>query len=137
MEDQALREAGLKVTIPRVKVLKTLSNSEQTHLSAEDIYRALLAANEEIALATVYRVLTQFEENNLVIRHNFDGGYSVFELASNSHHDHMVCVESGKIIEFYNAAIEKLQEEIANEKGYELVNHSLTLYVKPLRKEEK
>jgi Fur family ferric uptake transcriptional regulator len=131
VENQELRKAGLKVTLPRVKILQILENSEQRHLSAEDVYKALLEAGEDVGLATVYRVLTQFESAGLVERHNFDGGHSVFELDRGDHHDHMVCIESGKVIEFHNDKIEQLQEQIAEEHGYELSGHSLVLYVKP------
>lgn len=108
-----------------------MENSQDRHLSAEDVYKALLEAGEDVGLATVYRVLTQFESAGLVERHNFDGGHSVFELDRGDHHDHMVCVESGKVIEFHNERIEQLQEEIAAEHGYEISGHSLVLYVKP------
>ncbi len=134
--NQELREAGLKVTLPRVKILQILENaahSQRAHLSAEDVYKTLLEDDEDVGLATVYRVLTQFETAGLVVRHNFDGGHSVFELASGKHHDHMVCTETGKIIEFCNEQIEKLQHEMAAKKGYELVDHSLVLYVKPIK----
>ncbi len=133
VENQDLRKAGLKVTLPRVKILQILESSDVRHLSAEDVYRALLDAGEDVGLATVYRVLTQFETAGLVIRHNFDGGHSVFEVARGEHHDHMVCVESGKVIEFHNDEIEALQEQIAAEHGYELAGHSLVLYVNPLK----
>lgn len=130
-ENQELRKAGLKVTLPRVKILQILENSSERHLSAEDVYKALLEAGDDVGLATVYRVLTQFEGAGLVERHNFDSGHSVFELDSGEHHDHMVCVESGKVIEFHNDEIERLQEEIADKHGYELTGHNLVLYVKP------
>lgn len=133
-ENQELRKAGLKVTLPRVKILQILENSQQRHLSAEDVYKALLDAGEDVGLATVYRVLTQFEDANLVDRHNFDGGHSVFELDRGEHHDHMVCVETGKVIEFHNDQIEALQEEVAQENGYEIAGHNLVLYVRPLKK---
>lgn len=123
-----LKQAGLKVTLPRVKILQILEEAE--HFSAEDVYKILLEANEDVGLATVYRVLTQFESAGLVIRHNFEGGHSVFELDRGEHHDHMVCVESGEVIEFHNEQIEELQEKIAKEHGYELTSHSLVLYVK-------
>lgn len=100
-------------------------------MSAEDVYKTLLEAGEEVGLATVYRVLTQFESAGLVIRHNFDSGHSVFELDRGEHHDHMVCMESGKVVEFHNEDIERLQKEIASKHGFELVDHSLVLYVKP------
>lgn len=131
VENQELKKAGLKVTLPRVKILEILENSADRHLSAEDVYKALLEAGDDVGLATVYRVLTQFEGAGLVERHNFDGGHSVFELDRGDHHDHMVCVETGKVIEFHNDQIERLQEEIAAEHGYEIKGHSLVLYVKP------
>ena len=131
-ENHELRKAGLKVTLPRIKILQILESSEQRHLSAEDVYRELLDAGDDVGLATVYRVLTQFESAGLVERHNFDGGHSVFELDRGEHHDHMVCVETGKVIEFHNEQIEELQKQIANENGYELTAHSLVLYVKPI-----
>jgi Fur family transcriptional regulator, ferric uptake regulator len=133
-ENTELRNAGLKVTLPRVKILQILEKSPQRHLSAEDVYKELLDANEDVGLATVYRVLTQFESAGLVERHNFDGGHSVFELDRGEHHDHMVCVTTGKVIEFHNEQIELLQQQIATENGYELVEHNLVLYVKPLEK---
>lgn len=130
-ENNELRKAGLKVTLPRVKILQILETSRQRHLSAEDVYKELLDADEDVGLATVYRVLTQFEAAGLVERHNFDGGHSVFELDRGEHHDHMVCVETGKVIEFHNEEIEQLQRQIASEQGYDLVEHNLVLYVKP------
>ena len=134
MENQELRKAGLKVTLPRVKILQILEGSEGKHVSAEDVYKALLEAEEDVGLATVYRVLTQFEGAGLVVRHNFDGGHSVFELARGEHHDHMVCTESGQIIEFVDEDIERRQREIAKEHGYEIVDHNLVLYVRPIKK---
>lgn len=131
-ENIELRKAGLKVTLPRVKILQILEAAEQPHMSAEDVYKALMEAGEEVGLATVYRVLTQFESAGLVERHNFDGGHSVFELDRGDHHDHMVCVKTGDVIEFVNEEIEKLQYKIAEEYGYELVEHNLVLYVKPI-----
>ena len=131
MEAIDLKKAGLKATLPRIRILQILEASAESHLSAEDVYKTLLEAGEEVGLATVYRVLTQFESAGLVMRHNFDSGHSVFELDRGEHHDHMVCVESGKVIEFHNEEIERLQQEIAEEHGYELVEHSLVLYVKP------
>ena len=130
---QELRKAGLKVTRPRLKILKILETSEDRHLSAEDIYRELLNVGEDIGLATVYRVLTQFESANLVIRHNFEGGHSVFELDGGTHHDHMVCVETGDVIEFVNDEIERIQHTIAKEHNCEIVDHNLVLYVRPLK----
>lgn len=136
-ENQELRKAGLKVTLPRVKILQFLEQSPQRHLSAEDVYKALLEAGDDVGLATVYRVLTQFEQAGLVERHNFDGGHSVFELDDGAHHDHLVCTESGKVIEFHNEKIEQLQDEIAEELGYELSGHSLVLYGHPKKKSKK
>jgi len=129
--NKELRDAGLKVTLPRVKILQILEGSDQRHLSAEDVYRQLIEQNEDVGLATVYRVLTQFETAGLVVRHNFDGGHSVFELERGDHHDHMVCMETGKVIEFHNEEIERIQEDIVTQHGYEIVGHSLVLYVKP------
>ncbi|HNP36926.1 MAG TPA: ferric iron uptake transcriptional regulator [Woeseiaceae bacterium] len=125
-----LRKAGLKITLPRLKILGILENDKPRHMSAEDIYKELLDAKEDIGLATVYRVLTQFEAAGLVTRHNFEGGHSVFELDDGTHHDHMVCVESGEVIEFVSEEIERLQEEIAARHGYDLLDHNLVLYVK-------
>ena len=125
-----LRKAGLKITLPRLKILEILESARDRHLSAEDIYKDLLNSGEDIGLATVYRVLTQFEAAGLVTRHNFEGGHSVFELDDGDHHDHMVCVDSGQVIEFVNEEIERLQHEIAEEYGFELIDHSLVLYVK-------
>ena len=134
IESQELRKAGLKVTLPRVKIFQLLEAAEDEdchHLSAEDVYKSLLDAGEDVGLATVYRVLTQFESAGLVVRHNFEGGHSVFEMAKGEHHDHMVCLDSGKVIEFCDPVIEQRQREIADEGGYEIVDHSLVLYVKP------
>lgn len=133
-EQQNLRAAGLKVTAPRLKILGILESSDQRHLSAEDIYRALLASQSDIGLATVYRVLTQFEQAGLVQRHVFEGGTAVFELTDLGHHDHMVCVESGRVIEFFDERIEQIQHEIADKHGFEIEDHSLVLYVKPKAK---
>jgi Fur family ferric uptake transcriptional regulator len=131
VERQDLRDAGLKVTSPRLKVLEVLEKSDERHLSAEGIYRLLLDSGDELGLATVYRVLTQFEQAGLVARHNFEGGTAVFELTDKSHHDHMVCLETGDVIEFCDDRIEQLQHDIAEKHGYELEDHSLVLYVKP------
>ena len=130
MPGSDIKRAGLKVTLPRLKVLEVLENAEPHHLSAEDVYRLLLETGEEIGLATVYRVLTQFETAGLVTRHNFETGHSVFELAKGDHHDHMVCMESGEVVEFNDPVIEERQREIAATHGYELVDHSLVLYVR-------
>ena len=127
---QELRKAGLKITLPRLKILEILESSAQRHLSAEDIYKDLLDSGEEIGLATVYRVLTQFESAVLVTRHNFEGGHSVFELDDGEHHDHMVCVETGEVVEFTSDEIERLQHEVAEKHGFDLLDHSLVLYVR-------
>jgi Fur family ferric uptake transcriptional regulator len=130
-EDQELKKVGLKVTLPRVKILQILENSPDRHMTAEDIYQLLRDADEDVGIATVYRVLTQFEVAGLIERHNFDNGPAVYELDRGEHHDHMVCTETGAVIEFHNEEIEKIQETLVNQKGYELVGHSLVLYVKP------
>ncbi len=134
---QELRKAGLKITLPRLKILEILESASRRHLSAEGIYKELLDSGEEIGLATVYRVLTQFESAGLVTRHNFEGGHSVYELDDSGHHDHMVCVESGDVIEFVSEEIERLQREVAENKGYELLDHSLVLYVRPRKPSDK
>ena len=131
METQDLKDAGLKATLPRLRILQIMEETDQKHLSAEDVYKALLENNEDVGLATVYRVLTQFEAAGLVIRHHFDSGHSVFELNSGGHHDHMVCMKTGKVIEFENEEIERIQNEIAEQYGYKLEEHSLVLYVIP------
>ena len=135
MESQDLRKVGLKVTHPRMRILELLEQkSAQHHLSAEDIYRQLLEHGDEIGLATVYRVLTQFEAAGLVLKHNFEGGQAVYELDRGGHHDHMVDVDTGKIIEFESAEIEALQRQIAADHGFELEEHSLVLYVRKKRR---
>lgn len=129
METQDLRNAGLKVTLPRVKILEILEKqTNDRHLSAEQVYKILLSENEDIGLATVYRVLTQFEAAGLVARHHFEGGNSVFELDHGSHHDHIVCMKCGKVGEFTDEVIESRQKEIAQRLGFELTDHSLYLY---------
>jgi Fur family ferric uptake transcriptional regulator len=130
-ENKELRKVGLKVTLPRVKILQILESSENKHMSAEDVYKALIESDQDVGLATVYRVLTQFEAAGLVTRHHFEGGHSVFEVDSGDHHDHLVCMETGAVIEFQNDTIESLQEQIAEKLGYELVDHNLVLYGKP------
>lgn len=130
-QNKELRKAGLKVTMPRVKILELLEDAEGGHLSAEDIYQQLLVEGEQAGLATIYRVLTQFETAGLVLRHNFEGGKAVFELDRGEHHDHMVCTETGKVIEFHSDEIEEIQKNIADSHGYELTEHSLVLYVRP------
>ncbi len=136
MESNDLRKVGLKVTHPRMRILALLEQNtpHQHHLTAEDIYRKLLDCGDEIGLATVYRVLTQFEAAGLVLKHNFEGGQAVYELDRGGHHDHMVDVDSGKIIEFESPEIEELQRKIAAEHGFELEEHSLVLYVRKKRK---
>jgi Fur family ferric uptake transcriptional regulator len=131
MEAQDLKKAGLKATLPRIRILEIMEDSKLKHMSAEDVYKSLLDAGEEVGLATVYRVLTQFESAGLVKRHHFDSGHSVFEIDRGSHHDHMVCLKTGKVIEFQNEEIEKIQKKIADEHGYRLEDHSLVLYVIP------
>jgi Fur family ferric uptake transcriptional regulator len=130
-ENHELRKVGLKVTLPRVKILQILENATERHMSAEDVYKALMEAGDDVGLATVYRVLTQFEQAELVTRHNFDGGHSVFEIERGEHHDHMVCIKSGQVVEFMSEEIERLQHEIAEQHGFEIVDHNLVLYVKP------
>jgi len=128
---QNLREVGLKVTQPRKRILDLLEEAGNKHVTADDIYRVLMQAGEDIGLATVYRVLNQFEAAGLVVKHNFEGGQAFYELDSGEHHDHMVCVETGKVIEFSNVEIERLQAEIAAEHGYDIEDHSLVIYVRP------
>ena len=125
-----LKKAGLKVTLPRLKVLEVLERAEPHHMSAEDVYRHLIDQDESVGLATVYRVLTQFETAGIVERHNFDDGHAVYELVSDEHHDHMVDIDSGQVFEFVNDRIEALQEEIVAEKGFELIDHEMVLYVR-------
>ena len=131
MNDGNLRKAGLKVTQPRKLILELLDESGNKHLTADDIYRVLIQAGEDIGLATVYRVLNQFEAAGLVVKHNFESGQAYYELDSGEHHDHMVCVETGTVIEFSNSEIERLQAEIAAEHGYDIEDHSLVIYVRP------
>lgn len=126
-----LKKAGLKATLPRLRILEILEKSGDRHMSAEDVYRALLDAGEDVGLATIYRVLTQFESAGIVERHNFDGSHAVFEIARGPHHDHMVCMDSSEVIEFFDEEIERRQREIVAAHGYELVDHSLVLYVRP------
>lgn len=133
-DDAELKKAGLKVTLPRLRILELLEHDDKTHLSAEEIYRRLLDAGEEVGLATVYRVLTQFEQAGICIRHNFEEGHAVYELTPSDHHDHMVCLETGDVIEFTDDIIEEQQKKLVQEKGYEIVDHSMVLYVKPLNK---
>ena len=128
MESQDLKDAGLKVTLPRMKILEILESSQERHFSAEDVYKLLLESDEEIGLATVYRVLTQFETAGLVHRHHFDTGHSVFELNHGNHHDHIVCVRCGCVDEFIDETIEKLQHEISERAGFKMTDHCLYIY---------
>jgi Fur family ferric uptake transcriptional regulator len=133
-ETNELRKAGLKVTHPRMRILQIFEETEEPHLTAEDIYKRLLSHQEDIGLATVYRVLTQFEAAGIVMKHNFEGGQAVYELDRGKHHDHMIDVDSGKVIEFISEEIERLQHEIAERHGYVIEDHSLVLYVRPKKK---
>ncbi len=128
VEDQAIREAGLKVTAPRLKILKILEQNRERHLSAEDVYKLLLQNHEDIGLATVYRVLTQFESAGLIKRHNFEGGFALFKLDDGEHHDHILCVNCGRVVEFVDEVIEKRQQQIAEELGFSIEDHSLIIY---------
>ncbi|GGA36016.1 ferric iron uptake transcriptional regulator [Dyella nitratireducens] len=136
-ETQELRKAGLKVTHPRMRILQIFEEDGVRHLTAEDVYKKLLAHQEDIGLATVYRVLTQFEAAGILSKHNFEGGQAVYELDRGQHHDHMIDVDSGKVIEFVSEEIERLQREIAAKHGYEIQDHSLVLYVRPLGNRKK
>ena len=134
MQSDNLKDAGLKATQPRLKILSILEQNRERHMSAEDVYRALMAAGDDLGLATIYRVLTQFELAGLVIRHHFAEGYAVFELDSGEHHDHIVCIDCGKVIEFIDNTIERRQIKIAKEHGYRLADHSLVLHAHCERK---
>ncbi len=127
-ESGSLKEAGLKTTLPRLKILSILEESDVRHVTAEDVYRELLDSGSDIGLATVYRVLTQFETAGLVIRHNFEGGRSVFELNDESHHDHMVCLRCGNVLEFFDETIEQRQRLVAEKAGFAIEDHALYLY---------
>jgi Fur family ferric uptake transcriptional regulator len=133
-ESQELRKAGLKVTHPRMRILHLFEDSQRRHLTAEDVYKQLLAGQEDIGLATVYRVLTQFEAAGIVVKHNFEGGQAVYELDRGQHHDHMIDIDSGKVIEFVSEDIERLQQAIADKHGYLIEDHSLVLYVRPKKR---
>ena len=128
MESADIKKAGLKVTLPRIKILEIMESSSMRHLSAEDVYKHLLEEGEEVGLATVYRVLTQFESAGLVTRHHFEGGHSVFELNQGHHHDHIVCVKCGRIEEFVDDTIEQRQKDIAKKAGFEITDHCLYIY---------
>lgn len=134
VEPQSLRKVGLKVTHQRMRILSLLEASDAKHMSAEDVYKKLLEAGDEIGIATVYRVLNQFESAGLVRRHHFDSGMAVYELDEGEHHDHMYCMETGRVIEFENEQIERLQREIAAAHGYEIEDHRLVLFVRPQKK---
>ena len=127
-EEQGLKDAGLKITAPRLKILQLLESTSVRHVSAEDVYKLLLENGDEIGLATVYRVLTQFEDAGLVARHPFEGGHSVFELSPDQHHDHIVCVKCGRVEEFNDVEIERRQSMIAESLGFELTDHDLNMY---------
>ncbi len=128
MNDKELRKAGLKATAPRLKILQFLAEAAQHHVSAEDVYKAMKQAGEDIGLATIYRVLTQFEAAGLVDRHHFEGGYSVFEIRQDQHHDHLVCIKCGAVEEFLDPIIEARQQEIAKEYRFEMIEHNLNIY---------
>ena len=128
MSSRDLRKAGLKATLPRLKILELLESGGDRHMSAEDVYKKLLESGEDVGLATVYRVLTQFEAADLVSRHHFEGGHSVFELNEGSHHDHLVCVKCGKVEEFIEEIIETSQQRVADKFGYKMTDHSLYIY---------
>ncbi len=128
MSSNELKKAGLKTTLPRLKILGILENADDRHMTAEDVYKQLLDGGEDIGLATVYRVLTQFEGAGLVIRHNFEGGRAIFEMNDEGHHDHLVCVECGQVFEFYDKAIEERQRKVASDAGFVLDDHALYLY---------
>src|SRR5665811_160640 len=127
-QPEHLKNVGLKSTVPRLKVLSLFESGRERHMSAEDVYKLLLACGDDVGLATVYRVLTQFEQAGLLVRHYFEGGKSVFELNQGTHHDHIVCLQCGHVEEFYDAAIEALQEKAASERGFQIRDHSLYIY---------
>ena len=133
-EHDSLKKTGLKATLPRLKIMDIFEQSEQKHLSAEDIYKLMIGSNEEIGLATIYRVLTQFEQVGLLIRHHFEGGKAVYELNEKSHHDHIVCLQCGHVTEFVNEEIEKLQTKVAEEHGFKIIEHSLIIYADSIKK---
>lgn len=135
VEPRNLKKAGLKVTHPRKRILEILETKRSKHMTADDIYRCLVESGEEIGLATVYRVLTQFEQATLVTRHHFEGGTSVFEINQGEHHDHIVCVDCGKVEEFMDCGIEKLQQDVASRLGFDIAEHNLILYGRCRRKD--
>ena len=134
VEHDSLKKTGLKATLPRLKIMDIFEHSKQKHLSAEDIYKLMIGSNEEIGLATIYRVLTQFEQVGLLIRHHFEGGKAVYELNEKSHHDHIVCLQCGHVTEFVNEEIEKLQTKVAEEHGFKIIEHSLIIYADSIKK---
>jgi len=127
-QPENLKNVGLKSTLPRLKILSLFESGQERHMSAEEVYKLLLSTGDEVGLATVYRVLTQFEQARLLIRHNFEGGKSVYELNQGKHHDHIVCLQCGHVEEFYDASIESRQKKIATELGFEIHDHSLSIY---------
>ncbi len=127
-QPENLKSAGLKSTLPRLKILGLFESGQERHMSAEDIYKLLLSTGDDVGLATVYRVLTQFVQAGLLVRHNFEGGKSVFELNQGKHHDHIVCLQCGHVEEFYDASIEARQKKVAGELGFEIHEHSLSIY---------
>ena len=133
-EHDGLKKTGLKATLPRLKIMDIFEHSKQKHLSAEDIYKLMISSNEEIGLATIYRVLTQFEQVGLLIRHHFEGGKAVYELNEKSHHDHIVCLQCGHVTEFVNEEIENLQTKVAEEHGFKIIEHSLIIYADSIKK---
>lgn len=128
MDNRELRDAGLKVTLPRLKILQVLESANPHHMSAEEVHKTLQDSGDDVGLATVYRVLTQFEQAGLVRRHNFEGERSVFEINSGEHHDHMVCLKCNKVLEFVDPAIEQQQHQVAKQAGFRMTDHSLTIY---------
>ena len=133
-EHDGLKKTGLKATLPRLKIMDIFEHSKQKHLSAEDIYKLMIGSNDEIGLATIYRVLTQFEQVGLLIRHHFEGGKAVYELNEKSHHDHIVCLQCGHVTEFVNEEIERLQTKVAEEHGFKIIEHSLIIYADSIKK---
>ena len=133
-ENESLKKTGLKVTLPRLKVLSIFENSKEKHLSAEDVYKEMIGSGDEIGLATIYRVLTQFEQAGLLIRHHFESGKAIFELNEKSHHDHIVCLQCGHVTEFVNEEIENLQTKVAEEHGFKIIEHSLIIYADSIKK---
>ena len=133
-EPTDLKTMGLKATLPRLRILSLFENTLTQHLSAEDVYRSLISEGEDIGLATVYRVLTQFEQAGVLKRHHFESGKAVFELNEKSHHDHIVCLQCGHVTEFVNDEIEKLQTKVAEEHGFKIIEHSLIIYADSIKK---